>query len=131
MMREQGYFETTGQELAHLDFRLFRAARIIVDTELHCGDMTVAQAEEFMTTKYTLTAGTAAGEVSRYCAWPTQAPSYLTGALEIEAIRDEFLARGLGSLKSFHDRIAGSGALPLGLARRVVLEQPGEFTGWR
>jgi uncharacterized protein (DUF885 family) len=131
MMREQGYFADPAHELAHLDFRLFRAARIIVDTELHCGDMTVAQAEEFMTTKYTLTAGTARGEVDRYCAWPTQAPSYLTGAMEIEAIRDEFLARGLGSLKSFHDRIAGSGALPLGLARRVVLEQPGEQAGWR
>ncbi|MFC0436820.1 DUF885 domain-containing protein [Kutzneria buriramensis] len=131
MMREQGYYETTGQLLAHLDFRLFRAARIIVDTELHCGDMTVAQAEEFMTTRYTHTAGTAKVEVSRYCAWPTQAPSYLTGALEIEATRDEFLARGLGTLKSFHDRIAGSGALPLGLARRVVLEQPGEQAGWR
>ena len=51
--------------------------------------------------------------------------------MEIEAVRDEFLARGLGSLKSFHDRIAGSGAMPLGLARRVVLEQPGEFAGWR
>ncbi|GAA3433565.1 DUF885 domain-containing protein [Kutzneria kofuensis] len=131
MMRQQGYFTTVGQELAHLDFRLFRAARIIVDTELHCGDMTVEQAEEFMTTKYTLTAGTAKGEVDRYCAWPTQAPSYLTGAMEIEAIRDEFVARGLGSLKSFHDRIAGSGMLPLGLARRVVLEQPGEQAGWR
>ena len=131
MMRQQGYFTTLGQELAHVDFRLFRAARIIVDTELHCGDMTVEQAEEFMTSKYTLTAGTAKGEVDRYCAWPTQAPSYLTGAMEIEAVRDEFLARGLGSLKSFHDRIAGSGAMPLGLARRVVLEQPGEFAGWR
>ena len=131
MMREQGYFADPAHELAHLDFRLFRAARIIVDTELHCGDMTVERAEEFMTSRYTLTAGTAKGEVSRYCAWPTQAPAYLTGSLEIEAIRDEFLARGLGTLKSFHDRIAGSGALPLGLARRVVLEQPGEQAGWR
>lgn len=131
MMREQGYFTDPTHELAHLDFRLFRAARIIVDTQLHCGDMTVEQAEEFMTTKYTLTAGTAKGEVSRYCAWPTQAPAYLTGAMEIEAVRDEFVARGLGTLKSFHDRIAGSGALPLGLARRVVLEQPGEQAGWR
>jgi uncharacterized protein (DUF885 family) len=131
MMREQGYFAEPAHELAHVDFRLFRAARIIVDTRLHCGDMTVEQAEEFMTTKYTLTAGTAKGEVSRYCSWPTQAPAYLTGALEIEAVRDEFLARGLGTLKSFHDRIAGSGALPLGLARRVVLEQPGEQAGWR
>ncbi|MFF4417216.1 DUF885 domain-containing protein [Streptosporangium sp. NPDC001559] len=122
VMREQGYFTTAAQELAHLDFRLFRAARIIVDTSLHCGDMTVEEAEEFMTTRSTLTPGTAKGEVDRYCAWPTQAPSYLTGALEIDRIRDDYLAAGRGDLRAFHDRLAGSGGLPLGLARRVALE---------
>ncbi|MBV8932192.1 MAG: DUF885 domain-containing protein, partial [Kutzneria sp.] len=121
MMREQGYFTDPARELAHLDMRLFRAARIVVDTALHCGDMTVAQAEEFMAAKSSLTAATARAEVNRYCAWPTQAPSYLTGALEIERIRTDYLAAGLGDLKSFHDTIAGSGALPLGLARRVVM----------
>jgi uncharacterized protein (DUF885 family) len=93
----------------------------VVDTALHCGDMTVEQAERFMTEKTALSPGTAKGEVSRYCAWPTQAPSYLTGCLEIERIRDEYLARGLGSLREFHDTIAGSGALPLGLARAAAL----------
>ncbi|GAB3010159.1 DUF885 domain-containing protein [Saccharothrix stipae] len=126
LLREHGYFtaEVVGdaakaraQELAHVEARLFRAARMIVDTALHCGDMGVEEAEEFMTTKASLTPGTAAGEVSRYCAWPTQAPSYLTGALEIERIRSEYT----GSLRDFHDTIAGAGALPLGLARKVAL----------
>ncbi|QFZ24706.1 DUF885 domain-containing protein [Saccharothrix syringae] len=117
LLREHGYFTERAQELAHVEARLFRAARMVVDTALHCGDMTVEEAEEFMTTKASLTPDTATGEVSRYCAWPTQAPSYLTGALEIERIREEHT----GSLREFHDTIAGSGALPLGLARRVVL----------
>ncbi|MGC5011275.1 DUF885 domain-containing protein [Streptosporangium sp. DT93] len=124
LMAEQGYFTTPAQELAHLDFRLFRAARIIVDTSLHCGDMTVEQAEEFMTTRSSLPHGTAVGEVNRYCAWPTQAPSYLTGALEIDRIRDDYLAAGRGDLRAFHDTLAGSGGLPLGLARRVAMEGP-------
>lgn len=126
LLREHGYFSAAevgdpavarGRELAHVEARLFRAARMIVDTALHCGDMGVEEAEEFMTTKASLTPGTAAGEVTRYCAWPTQAPSYLTGALEIERIR----ADHTGSAREFHDTIAGAGALPLGLARRVVL----------
>ncbi|GGK45695.1 hypothetical protein Ppa06_01570 [Planomonospora parontospora subsp. parontospora] len=121
-MREQGYFAEPAQELAHLEFRLFRAARIIVDTSLHCGDMSIEEAELFMTTKSSLTPGTAKGEVDRYCAWPTQAPSYLTGALEIDRIRADYLAAGRGDLRSFHDTLAGSGSLPLGLARRVALE---------
>ncbi|MGH3416402.1 MAG: DUF885 family protein, partial [Actinocrinis sp.] len=93
---------------------------------LHCGDMTVEQAEAFMVAKSALSEGTAKGEVSRYCAWPTQAPSYLTGCLEIERIRDEYLAAGLGSRREFHDTIAGSGSLPLGLARAAAL---GRFDG--
>jgi uncharacterized protein (DUF885 family) len=123
MMREQGYFATPEQELAHLQARIFRAARIVVDTALHGAgaDMSVEAAERFMSTNGTLTPGIAAAEVNRYCAWPTQAPSYLTGALEIERMRAEYLDAGLGDLRSFHDRLAGSGALPLGLARRAVL----------
>jgi uncharacterized protein (DUF885 family) len=84
--------------------------------------MTIEEAEHFMTTKSSLTPGTAKGEVNRYCAWPTQAPSYLTGALEIDRIRDDYLAADRGDLRTFHDNLAGSGGLPLGLARRVALE---------
>ncbi|HEY0636527.1 MAG TPA: DUF885 domain-containing protein [Pseudonocardiaceae bacterium] len=121
LMREQGYFTTPEQELAHLEARIFRAARIVVDTALHTMDLSVAEAERFMSTDGTLNADTAAAEVNRYCAWPTQAPSYLTGCLEIERIRADFLAAGRGTLREFNDRLAGSGALPLGLARRAVL----------
>lgn len=121
LLRSVGYYTTQGALMGHVEARLFRAARMVVDTALHCGDMTPSEAEAFMVARTALTPGTAAGEVKRYCAWPTQAPSYLTGALEIDLIRDEYLAAGLGSPRDFHDRIAGSGALPLGLARRVAL----------
>ncbi|MFC3896864.1 DUF885 domain-containing protein [Lentzea rhizosphaerae] len=121
LLRSVGYYTTRGALMGHVEARLFRAARMVVDTALHCGDMTPDEAEAFMVARTALTPGTAAGEVKRYCAWPTQAPSYLTGALEIDLIRDDYLAAGLGSLRDFHDRIAGSGALPLGLARRVAL----------
>ncbi|WP_327090052.1 DUF885 domain-containing protein [Nonomuraea sp. NBC_01738] len=117
MMRERGYFTTPATLLAHLDCRIFRAARIVVDTALHCEDMTIAEAETFMSTKASLSPGTAEGEVNRYCAWPTQAPSYLTGAIEIDRIRSAYQ----GDLKTFHDELAGSGGLPLGLAERAVL----------
>jgi len=116
MMREQGYFTDPAHELAHLDARIFRAARMVVDTALHCGDMDAAQAEEFMASHASLSRGTTKAEVDRYCAWPTQAPSYLTGCLEIERLR----AQWPGPLREFHDTLAGSGCLPLGLARRAL-----------
>jgi len=74
----------------------------------------------------------ARAEVGRYCWWPTQASSYLTGCLEILSIRERYLAaRGFAGvaardvpvpvLRDFHDAIASAGALPLGLADRAVM----------
>jgi uncharacterized protein (DUF885 family) len=120
LLREQGFFRTPEQELAQRDYRLFRAARIIVDTALHMGDMTVEEGVEFMAAKSSLSADTARAEVLRYCAWPTQASSYLTGAVEIARMRDRWLAEARGPLKEFHDRAAGSGRLPIGLVERTL-----------
>jgi uncharacterized protein (DUF885 family) len=132
VMREQGFFTEPIHELFHLEATIFRAARIIVDTSLHLGEMTFDEAVTFMTTKVPLPEPTARAEVGRYCWWPTQASAYLTGCLEILRIRDRWLeARGLGDvpkadlepevLREFHDKLASSGALPLGLAERAVM----------
>ena len=120
MMREQGFFTDPRDELCHLDARIFRAARIVVDTALHTGDMTVEQAVEFMATRASLTEAVARAEVDRYCSWPTQAPSYLTGALEIERMRDRWAAEGRGGLREFHDAVAAAPGLPLALTERSV-----------
>ena len=121
LMREHGFFSDPRQELCHLDARIFRAARIVVDTSLHIGDMTFEEAVEHMRTRASLSEPTARAEVGRYCTWPTQASSYLTGALEIERIRGDYLAAGRGDVRSFNDTIAGSGALPIALAERAVM----------
>ncbi|MCU1679145.1 MAG: hypothetical protein JWM93_3903 [Frankiales bacterium] len=119
MMKEQGYFTDPAAEARQVDCRLFRAARIVVDTSLHAGDMTVDEAVAYMRDHASLSEETAKAEVLRYCSWPTQASSYLTGAIELQRIRDDFVARG-GGLREFHDRVAGAGALPLSLVERVA-----------
>ena len=130
-MREQGFFDEPIQELFHLHATRFRAARIVVDTSLHMGEMTEEEAIAFMVQKAAMPEPTARAEVGRYCAWPTQASSYLTGCLAILRIRDRWLAaHGHGGpageapiplLRDFHDALTGSGALPLGLAERAVM----------
>ncbi|MEY2397485.1 MAG: hypothetical protein QOJ00_659 [Actinomycetota bacterium] len=122
VMYEHGFFESNEEVLGHLDARIFRAARIVVDTSLHTGSMTFDEAVQFMTSNTALSEATAVAEVKRYCAWPTQAASYLTGCLEIERIRSQFLDAARGDLRDFHNRLAGSGALPIGLAERAVME---------
>jgi uncharacterized protein (DUF885 family) len=132
VMRERSFFEEPLQELQHLNSTLFRAARIVVDTSLHMGEMSFEEAVAFMMDRASLPEPVARAEVGRYCTWPTQASSYLTGCLEILAIRERYLAaRGFAGvvarevpvevLRDFHDAIASSGALPLGLAERAVM----------
>ncbi|MBA2557481.1 MAG: DUF885 domain-containing protein [Chloroflexi bacterium] len=131
VMRERGFFTDPLHELYHLEATLFRAARIVVDTSLHMGEMTHDEAVTYMTTKVPLPEPTARAEVGRYCWWPTQASAYLTGCLEILRMRDRFLeAEGVTggpadapveTIRAFHDRLAGSGRLPLGLAERALM----------
>ncbi|MBA2263495.1 MAG: DUF885 domain-containing protein [Chloroflexi bacterium] len=125
MMREQGFFTDLRHEMNQYEATIFRAARIVVDTSLHMGEMTWDEAVTFMTTKTGLTEPTAKAEVTRYCAWPTQASSYLTGCLEIVRIREAFFAKRGSSdtdaLRAFHDGITSSGGLPIALAERAVL----------
>ena len=125
MMREQGFFTDLRHEMFQYEATIFRAARIVVDTSLHMGEMTWDEAVRFMTEHTALTEPTARAEVTRYCAWPTQASSYLTGCLEIVRIREAFFAsRGSSdtdALRAFHDRITSSGGLPIALAERAVL----------
>ena len=130
-MREQGFFEDPLHELQHLSATIFRAARIVVDTSLHIGEMSVEEAIRFMVEKAGLPEPTARAEVGRYCAWPTQASGYLTGCLEILRIRDAYLAKAgvpgpagkapIEQLRRFHDGLTSSGMLPLGLAEQAVL----------
>jgi len=125
MMREQGFFTDLRHEMNQYEATIFRAARIIVDTSLHIGEMSWDEAVAFMLEHTGLTEPTAKAEVTRYCAWPTQASSYLTGCLEIVRIRDAFFAaRGASdtdALRAFHDGITSSGGLPIALAERAVL----------
>ena len=121
MMDEQGFFEDPGARLGFLQARIFRAARIVVDTSLHLGEMDRDEATRTMMDKAAMEESVARAEVLRYTAWPTQAASYLTGCLVLEDLRADYLAADpANTLKGFHDAVATSGAMPLGLARRAL-----------
>jgi uncharacterized protein (DUF885 family) len=127
MMRELGFFTDVRHKMYQYEATLFRAARIVADTSLHMGEMTHAEAVAYMLANSSMTEPTAEAEVTRYCSWPTQASSYLTGCLEIVRIRDAFLGKRDASLsdtpalRDFHDALTSSGTLPIALAERAVM----------
>ncbi len=127
MMRRQGFFASPKEELSHLDARIFRAARVVVDTSLHCGEMGFDDAVTYMMSHTSLPPAVVRAEVSRYCAWPTQAASYLMGAIELDWLCDHWLAEGRGTLRQFHDTVASSPGLPLPLTAQLLFPRPDRF----
>jgi len=124
VMREQGFFTDPRHLLFQYEATVFRAARIVVDTSLHTKEMTFDQAVDFMVKNANLTPPNAKAEVGRYCSWPTQASSYLTGMLEIIDIRTRWLAKrgsaDRAALRAFHDAITSTGSIPTSLAERAI-----------
>ena len=114
-----------GDERAHagaLVNRIFRAARLVVDTGLHGFGWSRSRALEYMTENVPLLPAQLAAEVDRYISSPGQALAYYTGFTEILRLREE--ARDeLGDdfdLAGFHAAVLDSGAVPLPAVRTAV-----------
>jgi uncharacterized protein (DUF885 family) len=99
--------------LGQLDFELFRARRLVVDTGLHAKHWTRQQGIDY---------GIEASEVERYAVYPGQACSYMMGELKILELRDK--AQGaLGakfSVRDFHNAVLRTGTVPLELLERQI-----------
>jgi uncharacterized protein (DUF885 family) len=122
-MARVGLFDSPDARLAQLQMRLWRTARVIIDPSLHTGAMTYEQAVQFFVDEVGLERSAAAAEVNRFTTWPTQAPSYIIGWLEIERLKRDVQARegAAFSEKRFVERVLEAGSLPLALLRRAVL----------
>lgn len=111
---ETGYYTDRRERLMQLNWRLQRAARVLLDVQLHSGRMSYAEAVEFLVAKVRLNRAQAEGSVKAYTVAPTYFPTYLLGALEIRRMRESIRAR-LGKrfvLKEFHERLLAFGNVP-------------------
>jgi uncharacterized protein (DUF885 family) len=99
--------------LGQLNFELFRARRLVVDTGIHAEHWTRQQAIDY---------GIEPSEVERYVVFPGQACSYMIGELKIIELREK-TKKALGdkfSLNAFHDVVLNTGTVPLDLLQAQV-----------
>ncbi|MBX7096536.1 MAG: DUF885 domain-containing protein [Myxococcaceae bacterium] len=124
MMADQGFLsQTPKHQLAQLQEALLRDCRYVVGIKLHTAGWTVEQgAKYFVEHGYQEPAN--AYEESRRGAYNPTYLYYTAGKLEIQRLRDDYLAAKKGTLKQFHDTFVSKGALPVALVRRLVLEAP-------
>ncbi len=122
LMYETGFFKNPkATRLTQLRLRLWRAARVILDANLHTGKMSYDEARKFLVDQVRFEESSTAGEVNIYAFRPTYAISYIVGFHEILKLRDEYRGRAgeRFSLKEFHDRLLTRGSMPFRLIRQL------------
>ena len=116
LMMELGvYANDIPGDLGRLQAEAFRAARLVVDTGIHSGEMDFNTAVQFLAEATGFTTEYAQRELTRYSVWPGQASAYYVGFLKILELRQRAMdALGEGfDLKAFHRVLVGNGAMPL------------------
>ncbi|MFC3577426.1 DUF885 domain-containing protein [Streptomyces yaanensis] len=124
LAEEAGLYSSTEARLGALGLRLFRAARLVVDTGIHALGWSRAQATTWLTRTVPLPAAFAEAEIARYIAVPAQALSYTIGMHELLRLRDK-ADTGSGparSLRDFHAAVLDHGSVPLPLLADIVEE---------
>ena len=122
---ETGYYTNDKERLMQLNWRLQRAARVVLDVSLHAGKMSYDDAVRFLVEKVRMNREQAIGSVTDYTKMPTYFPSYLLGMLEIVRIREGFRAR-LGArftLREFHERFLAFGNVPPALIESELIQE--------
>ena len=113
--RDLGMFTDPYQYYGRLDDEMLRAMRLVVDTGLHSKGWSRQQAIDYMTANSAQGDTDVVNEVDRYVAMPGQALAYKVGDIRIQQARRR-AEKALGTsfdIRSFHDQVLMTGALPL------------------
>jgi uncharacterized protein (DUF885 family) len=112
---ELGLYKDDFSKMGQLNYDMWRAVRLVVDTGMHAFKWSRDQAIYYFKQNTGKSDLDIQNEVDRYISWPGQALAYKLGQLKIQALREE-AEKALGErfdIRAFHDKLLGMGALPL------------------
>jgi uncharacterized protein (DUF885 family) len=110
-----GLYKDDFSKFGQLNYDMWRAVRLVVDTGMHSFKWTRDQAIYYFKQNTGKSDLDISNEIDRYISWPGQALAYKIGQLRIQALRAE-AEKALGDrfdVRAFHDQLLGMGALPL------------------
>ena len=119
---EIGLYTDPYAEFGRLNFDAHRCGRLVVDTGIHAKSWPRDQAIAYFEANTSLARNNIENEVDRYIAWPGQALAYKVGELKIRELRAK-LEKKQGAafdIRTFHDKLLGSGSVPLRLIEGLV-----------
>ncbi len=112
---EMGMYETPYDRFGMLNYQIWRAARLVVDTGIHAQGWSRERALGYLREYTALPEHEIETEVDRYIAWPAQALSYYLGedAILKARSRAEQALGGHFNLRAFHDTVLELGSVPI------------------
>jgi uncharacterized protein (DUF885 family) len=112
---EMGMYATPYDRFGMLNYQVWRAVRLVVDTGIHSQGWSRDRAINYMRDYTALAEHEIETEVDRYIAWPAQALSYYLGeeALLKGRARAEQALGARFNLRAFHDTVLELGSVPL------------------
>ena len=112
LMERQGFLAGPAVRLMRLNDQVWRACRVVIDVELHLGDMDLPAAVDYLCAEAHMNRYEAELECRRYAGEPGQAMSYLLGKREVRRLAAVYERERGGSLRDFHDELLKWGCLP-------------------
>jgi uncharacterized protein (DUF885 family) len=113
--QEMGMYDTAYDRFGMLNYQIWRAARLVVDTGIHAQGWSRDQAIAYFREYTALPLHEIDTEIDRYIAWPAQALSYYLGEDAILKSRAK-AEKALGekfNLRAFHDAVLELGSVPI------------------
>jgi uncharacterized protein (DUF885 family) len=114
---EMGMYDTPYDRFGMLNYQIWRAARLVVDTGIHSQGWSRERAIAYFRDYTALPLHEIETEVDRYIAWPAQALSYYLGEDAILKARAK-AEKSLGerfNIRAFHDTVLELGSVPIPL----------------
>ena len=112
---EMGFYADPYSRFGALNYQMWRAVRLVIDTGIHAFGWSRQQAIDYFKANSAKSEREIVVEVDRYIVMPGQALAYKIGQRKLLELRER-AARELGArfdLRAFHDAILAEGSLPL------------------